>query len=81
MQAPLHDTWQEAGFGFGHTFPGSDIPGSSRPKFGNWYVPQWLTRIDYVFVSSHWGVSSASMAQFDGVSDHRGVVAELVLGE
>jgi endonuclease/exonuclease/phosphatase (EEP) superfamily protein YafD len=76
---PMVDVWQEAGFGLGHTFPGSDIPGSSRWKIGPWYVPQWLTRIDYIFVSPHWEVISARVAQFDGVSDHRGVVAELVL--
>ncbi len=81
MHSPLKDAWYEAGFGLGHTFPGSDIPGSSRPQIGPWYVPQWLTRIDYVFVSPHWGVTSARVAPFDGVSDHRGVVAELVLGE
>jgi endonuclease/exonuclease/phosphatase family metal-dependent hydrolase len=80
-RAPLKDAWHEAGLGLGHTFPGSKVSGSSRPKLGKWYVPQWLTRIDYVFVSPHWGVSSVRMAQFDGVSDHRGVMAELFLGE
>ena len=77
----LKDAWREAGFGLGHTFPGSDIPGSARLKIGDWYIPQWLTRIDYIFVSPQWEVVSARMAQFDGVSDHRGVVAELFLGE
>jgi endonuclease/exonuclease/phosphatase (EEP) superfamily protein YafD len=75
----LTDAWYEAGFGLGGTFPGSTVPASSRWKIGSWYVPQWMLRIDYVFVSLHWGVSSARMAQFDGVSDHRGIVAELVL--
>jgi endonuclease/exonuclease/phosphatase (EEP) superfamily protein YafD len=75
----LQDVWREAGFGLGHTFPGSDIPGSARWKIGDWSIPQWLTRIDYIFVSPHWEVVSARMAQFDGVSDHRGVVAELAI--
>ena len=79
ITAELIDTWVEAGFGLGHTFPGSDIPGSSRPRFGSLYVPKWLVRIDYVFVSDDWGVASAMLAEFDGVSDHRGVIAELFL--
>jgi endonuclease/exonuclease/phosphatase (EEP) superfamily protein YafD len=76
----LRDAWKEAGFGLGATFPGSTVPTSSRWKIGSWYVPQWMVRIDYIFVSPHWGVVSAKVAPFDGVSDHRGVVAELVLG-
>jgi hypothetical protein len=73
----LHDAWREEGFGLGHTFPGSDIPGSSRPNFGSWYVPQWLARIDYIFYSTHWEALEARLARVDGVSDHRGVVAIL----
>jgi vancomycin resistance protein VanJ len=75
----LVDAWQAAGFGPGHTFPGSDIPGSSRPHIAGRPVPMWLARIDYVFHSSHWETQQAHAARFDGVSDHRGVVAELVL--
>lgn len=75
----LRDAWQEAGLGFGGTFPGSTVPSSARWKIGPWYVPQWMVRIDYIFVSSQWGVLSARVAPFDGVSDHRGVIAELVL--
>jgi endonuclease/exonuclease/phosphatase (EEP) superfamily protein YafD len=36
-------------------------------------------RIDYIFHSSHWSTVDAHTAPFDGVSDHRGVVAELKL--
>jgi endonuclease/exonuclease/phosphatase (EEP) superfamily protein YafD len=79
ITAELTDAWIEAGFGLGHTFPGSDIPGSSRPKFGSLYVPKWLVRIDYVFVSDDWGVASARVGEFDGLSDHRAVIAELFL--
>jgi len=77
----LQDAWHSAGFGLGGTFPGSAVPESSRWKIGPWYVPQWLLRIDYVFISHHWAVRSARVAQFDEVSDHRGVIAELVLAE
>lgn len=75
----LVDSWQTAGFGLGHTFPGSDIPGSSRPYIAGRPVPMWLARIDYVFHSPHWETVQARVARFDGVSDHRGVVAELTL--
>lgn len=75
----LVDAWQEAGFGLGHTFPGSDIPGSSRPYLFGRPVPMWLARIDYVFHSPEWESLTARMAKFDGVSDHRGVVAILAL--
>jgi endonuclease/exonuclease/phosphatase (EEP) superfamily protein YafD len=77
----LRDAFQEAGWGLGHTFPGSKEPGSHRFHIGDWYIPQWLARIDYIFVSPEWGVAAARVAPFDGVSDHRGVIAELVLGE
>lgn len=73
----LSDAYQQAGFGLGHTFPGSDIPESDRPHLGGWYVPQWLARIDYVFHTEDWETISARVARFDGVSDHRGVVAVL----
>jgi len=78
--SPVKDVWREAGFGLGHTFPGSDIPGSSR-LVGPFTMPQWITRIDHIFVSSHWDIILANVAPFGGVSDHRGVVTELVLGE
>jgi endonuclease/exonuclease/phosphatase (EEP) superfamily protein YafD len=75
----LQDSWREAGFGLGHTFPGSTIPGSDRPRIGRWYVPAWLARIDYIFHSADWTTVSARLARVDGVSDHRGVVAVLKL--
>jgi len=79
LAGELQDVWVEAGFGLGHTFPGSDLPGSSRPRIGPVYVPQWLARIDYIFHSDHWETLSAHLAQIDGASDHRGVVATLRL--
>jgi endonuclease/exonuclease/phosphatase (EEP) superfamily protein YafD len=79
LDAPLQDAWWEGGFGFGHTYPGSALPGSSRPRIGSWSIPKWMVRIDYVFVSSHWQVEHAFLAPFDGISDHRGVIAELIL--
>jgi endonuclease/exonuclease/phosphatase (EEP) superfamily protein YafD len=75
----LDDSWQEAGWGFGHTFPGASGPASSRPRIGDWSIPQWLARIDYVFVSEELETVRAVLAPFDGVSDHRAVVVELAL--
>ncbi len=75
----LDDAWAQAGFGFGHTFPGSDLEVSDRPRVFGIPLPQWLWRIDYVFASRHWQVSAAHLTPFDGYSDHRGVIAELVL--
>ena len=79
LTSELQDAWHPAGFGLGHTFPGSTIPGSDRPRLGSWYVPPWLVRIDYVFHSADWVTLSARLARFDGVSDHRGVVVVLKL--
>ena len=75
----LIDSWREAGFGFGHTTPGCDRSGGSRPHFYGVPVPRWLVRIDYIFRSNHFASVEVRLAHFDGVSDHRGVFAELVL--
>ncbi len=75
----LVDSWREAGWGLGHTFPGADSPGSSRPRLAGVPVPMWLTRIDYIFHSRHWQATSAWLGPWDGVSDHRPVVARLML--
>lgn len=77
LTSALTDAWP--GHGFGHTFPGSTVPGSSRPQVAGVPVPQWLVRIDYVFFSGGLEVGGASLAPFDGVSDHRGVVVEFVI--
>lgn len=77
LTGELKDSFREAGFGLGHTFPGSKIPESDRPHIGSLFVPPWLTRIDYIFHSDDWTVLSARTAHFDGVSDHRGVIVEL----
>jgi endonuclease/exonuclease/phosphatase (EEP) superfamily protein YafD len=77
IKGELDDAWSKAGFGLGHTFPGSNIPDSSRPRLGKWSVPMWLVRIDYVFYSDQFNAITARTARFDGVSDHRGVVASL----
>ncbi|MGB6423332.1 MAG: endonuclease/exonuclease/phosphatase family protein [Anaerolineales bacterium] len=78
ITSELHDAWSESGFGLGHTFPGNPDQESNWPKIGPLYLPPWLTRIDYIFHSGDWETVTVRVAQFDGVSDHRGVVATLV---
>jgi endonuclease/exonuclease/phosphatase (EEP) superfamily protein YafD len=77
LASELEDVWVEAGFGLGHTFPGSDVSGTARPKIGGISAPQWLGRIDYIFHSPELRAVSTVNAPFDGVSDHRGVFAVL----
>lgn len=71
------DSWRSAGWGFGHTFPGAASFGSSRPRIFDVPVPKWLIRIDYVFHSAGWRTLDARLGPWDGISDHRPVVAEL----
>ncbi len=60
------DAWRGAGWGAGHTWPGT--------------LPlRWLVRIDYVFHSAEWRAVEANVGPWDGASDHRSVVATLVL--
>lgn len=79
VNSGLQDAWQEAGFGLGNTYPGNKSPGTSRVHVGEFYVPEWMLRIDYIFASPEWDVVSATLAQTDGYSDHRGVIATLHL--
>jgi endonuclease/exonuclease/phosphatase (EEP) superfamily protein YafD len=79
VDAGLQDSWAEAGFGLGHTFPGNRSPGTSRLHIGDLYIPEWLVRIDYIFASQEWEVLSAHLANTDGYSDHRAIVAFLRL--
>jgi endonuclease/exonuclease/phosphatase (EEP) superfamily protein YafD len=74
VTSTLTDSWMEAGWGPGLTFPG----GISR-KFIDVDVPTWAIRIDYVFHSSHFRAIEAHIGPWDGWSDHRPVVAKLVL--
>ena len=75
----FRDSWREAGFGPGHTFPSRTLDESNRPKIGRWDIPPRVARIDYIFHSSEWTAVEARLARYDGVSDHRGVVAVLLL--
>lgn len=64
----LKDAWRQAGWGLGHTY-----------AFGALPFPRWQLRIDYVFYSKHWQAGAAQVGVWDGVSDHKPVVARLIL--
>jgi endonuclease/exonuclease/phosphatase (EEP) superfamily protein YafD len=80
MSTVLVDSWREAGWGLGHTFPGAATPGGSRPtRRGRPIVPMWLVRIDYVWHSQHFVAVEATTGPFDEQSDHRPLVVTLAL--
>ena len=75
------DAWREAGRGFGHTFPGSTSSSArgARPALLGVLVPPWLVRIDYVFHTDDLEAIDARLGPEDAGSDHRGVIATLML--
>ncbi len=73
MRKGFQDAWLEAGFGFGHTFPGGPL---APTPFGV-SPPPWLLRIDYVFHTPELTAVDARIGPWDGISDHRPVVAVL----
>jgi len=75
----LGDAWREGGFGFGLTFPGDTTFEGTRPRVRQFYIPQWIVRIDYVFHTPQWQTVEAHMGPWDNASDHRPVVATLAL--
>jgi vancomycin resistance protein VanJ len=66
MLPGFKNAFSEAGVGYGHTYGGSVWP----------HIP--FMRIDHLLVSRHWSVRSAWVGN-DGGSEHRPVVADLVL--
>ncbi len=66
LSRSLHDAWQGAGWGLGHTWPVTQ--GSLRLR---------LVRIDYVWHSESFQALHADFGLTDGVSDHRPVLATL----
>jgi endonuclease/exonuclease/phosphatase (EEP) superfamily protein YafD len=77
LTADLVDAWEQAGRGFGHTWPGA--PGDDQVVFAGIPAPAWLVRIDYVFHSRHWATAAARTGLSNNGSDHRPVIAALVL--
>ncbi len=79
LRGALRDAWREAGFGIGHTFPGTNGSGSGPPHLGARQLPSWLARIDYVFHSPNLQTLEVRIGPWDGGSDHRPVLARLDL--
>ncbi len=75
----LTDAWKEGGYGFGHTYPGEYVHEGDPEGIGKWRGPRWLVRIDYIFYSNQWEAVETRLANSNGVSDHRAVIAELKL--
>jgi len=84
LAAELQDSWLEAGFGMGYTFPGGNDLRSRVTKIDYMQAfgfPEWFIRIDYIFVSKEWKVVKSFLAEPDGYSDHRPLISVIVLGE
>jgi vancomycin resistance protein VanJ len=75
ITSALADSWREAGWGFGGTFPGGNVSIGGR----DFSTPVWVTRIDYVFHSRDLIALSSRIGPWDGYSDHRPVIAKLAL--
>jgi endonuclease/exonuclease/phosphatase (EEP) superfamily protein YafD len=73
LSTHLSDTFREAGWGFGHTYPAT----------GGWVgrlpYPGRLVRIDHIFHSADWQAEAAWVGAWDGASDHLPVIARLRL--
>jgi vancomycin resistance protein VanJ len=73
LSARFEDAFREAGWGLGHTFP------ATGGRFWVIPYPDRLVRIDHIFHSDDWRAVKAWVAEWDGYSDHRAVVARLRL--
>ena len=71
LDALLDDSFREAGRGLGFTFP--DQLWSRQRLF------PLLLRIDYIWHNAHFAARHAHVGDDSGTSDHRPVVAELIL--
>lgn len=79
LASAWRDSWREAGRGFGHTYPGTDLSGTGPYRFLGLPLPRWLIRIDYIWHSPHWRAVEARIVPWDGHSDHRPALARLIL--
>jgi len=70
MKQYLNNAFQQAGFGFGFTFP------SSARRLGS--ITRFM-RLDHIFYSNHFNVHDAYVVNESGGSDHYPVVAFLSL--
>ncbi|MEA3341352.1 MAG: endonuclease/exonuclease/phosphatase family protein [Chloroflexota bacterium] len=73
LSTHLVDSFREAGWGLGHTFP------ATGGRVWNIPHPGRLVRIDHIFHSDDWQAEAAWVGEWDGASDHRPVIARLRL--
>ena len=73
LTAHLVDTFREAGWGLGHTYP------ATGGRFWGIPYPDRVVRIDHIFHSEDWRAEAAWVGEWDGSSDHLPVVARLRL--
>jgi len=73
LSAHLVDSFREAGWGLGHTFPATGGRAWGLP------YPGRLVRIDHIFHSDDWIAEAAWVKEWDGFSDHLPVAARLKL--
>ena len=73
VAACMVDSFREAGWGLGHTFPATEGRAWNLPRPGR------LVRIDHIFHSAAWRAEAAWVGEWDGQSDHLPVVARLRL--
>lgn len=71
VAARYRDSWREAGFGLGHTFPAISF------TWGGATLPARVVRLDYVFHSPQFTALEARTVN-RGPSDHWGLVVRLV---
>ena len=75
----LEDAWLQAGYGFGHSFPGPYEDGNSFAQISFFHIPFWLVSIDYIFYSNDFEALDTWMGAFYGGTDHRSVVSDILL--
>ncbi|NDJ75371.1 MAG: hypothetical protein GYB65_03855 [Chloroflexi bacterium] len=68
----LDDTYREVGWGMGFTFPSRFAPADG------WILPRMM-RLDYIWHSAHFTAYDVEVWRETGGSDHRPVLARLVL--
>jgi vancomycin resistance protein VanJ len=77
----LKDSWAEAGYGLGHTFPANRESGGTGLSYNGIPLPPGLFRIDYVFHSVDLKAINAFVAPYNGYSDHRALTVILAASE
>lgn len=79
LAAVLTDSWREAGFGMGNTWPAVHDADYEVTEWPQAAIPAPIMRIDFVFHSAHFATQDVQVWPTSVGSDHRPVRATLVL--